>query len=174
MSSTSGSGPVPGRDPEPGSGPADTTSAGQPVGPPAGPTADGRDGGRTGSGTVRSDEHRIKPAKTSAAAALALAFGVAAVVSVVSVVLSPFALILGLVAVVLGVLGMKAAKKVGVTGRGVALAGLVLGALAFLLAVAAAIGVTTFLNDRTAVERLEQRLEALREDLPTDVEVPEP
>jgi len=122
----------------------------------------------------RRDEQRLKPAKTSAAAAFSLVFGVAALLSVLTVILSPLGLLLGIVGIVLGVIGMKMAKRVGVTGKGVAVGGLVLSVLAVLLASAALIGVTTLLNDDAAVTRLEEQVQELRDGLPQDVEVPQP
>ncbi len=121
-------------------------------------------------------EQRVstKPAKTSAAAAFALVFGLSALLSVLTVILSPLGLVLGLIGIALGVVGMKMAKRPGVTGKGVAIAGLVLSVLAVLLTVAIAIGLTTFVNDDSAVNRLEQQVERLRDQLPTDVNVPQP
>lgn len=124
--------------------------------------------------TYEDERHIVKPAKTSAAAVFSLVFGLSALLSVLTVILGPLALVLGIIGVLLGVVGLKMAKRPGVTGKGVAIGGLVLSTLALLLAVAAAIGVTTFLNDEQAVERLEQRIEQLRNELPSDVEVPQP
>ena len=115
-----------------------------------------------------------KPAKTSAAAVFALVFGLSALLSVLTVILSPLGLVLGLIGIALGVVGVKMAKRPGVTGKGVAIAGLVLSVLTVLLAVAIAIGLTTFVNDDSAVNRLEQQVERLRGQLPTDVNVPQP
>jgi len=121
-------------------------------------------------------EQRVitKRAKTSAAATFALVFGVAALMAVLTVVLSPLALLLGLIGIVLGVVGMKMTKRTGITGKGLAIAGLVLSVLALLLAAAAAIGITTVLNDERMVQRIEQRLQDVRNDLPQNVEVPQP
>ena len=119
-------------------------------------------------------EHRTKPAKTSAAAAFALVFGVAALIAVLTVILAPVALVLSLIGIVLGIVGMKMAKRVGITGKTVALGGLVLSVLSLLLAVTAAIGVTTFLNNDAAVTRMENEVSQLRDKLPTDVNVPQP
>lgn len=131
---------------------------------------------RTAARGERRDEQRqvLKPAKTSAAAAFSLVFGVSALLSVLTVLLSPLGVVLGLIGIVLGVVGMKMAKRVGVTGKGVAIGGLVLSVLAVLAGAAALIGVTTILNDDAAVERLEQRVEQMRDDLPQDVDVPQP
>ncbi|WP_177891215.1 DUF4190 domain-containing protein [Vallicoccus soli] len=131
---------------------------------------DDRDARRSG-GVEHRESH--KPAKTSAAAVFALVFGLAALLSVLTVILSPLGLVLGIIGIVLGIVGMKMAGRVGVTGKGVAIGGLVLSILAVLLAAVLAAGVTTFLNDEGAVDRLEQRIEDLRDDLPQDVEVPE-
>lgn len=131
-----------------------------------------------GDGTGEPDEKDVdqrttdpKPAKTSAAAAIALALGVAALVLVLTVLLSPVALVLG---IVLGIVGIKMAKKVGVTGKGVAITGLVLSVISVLLASTLAIGLTTFLNNEGAVNRLERQVENLKDKLPDDVQVPTP
>jgi hypothetical protein len=119
-------------------------------------------------------EERIRPAKTSAAAAFALVFGVSALLSVLTVIVGPLGIVLALVGIVLGVVGIRNAKRVGVTGRGVAAGGLVLSVLALLIAAAVAAGVTFFINDDQAVDRLEQQVEQLRDQLPDDVNVPQP
>ena len=121
-------------------------------------------------------EERVstKPAKTSTAAVFALVFGLAALLSVLTIILSPLGLLLGLIGIVLAAFGMKMAKRPGVTGKGVAIGGLVLSALAVLLAAALAIGVTTFINDDSAVNRLEQQVQKLRDQVPTAVNVPQP
>lgn len=122
--------------------------------------------------SVRQDsdfEHRSKSAKTSAAAAFALVFGVSALICVLAVILSPVGLVLSIVGIILGVVGMKMAKKPGVTGKGVAIGGLVLSVLALLGAISIAIGLTTFLNNEQAVTRLENTVSDLRGELPTSV-----
>ncbi|MGW0433583.1 hypothetical protein ACWDV4_13725 [Micromonospora sp. NPDC003197] len=105
-------------------------------------------------------------AKTSAAATFALVFGVAGLLSALTVILSTLGLILGIIGIVLAVIGMKMARRPGVTGRGVALGGLVLSILAVLIGVAFLAGVTTFLNDRAAVDRLQREVDYLRDELP--------
>jgi|GEM_PF-2042052 uncharacterized protein HemX len=118
-------------------------------------------------------EERVvtKPAKTSAAAAFSLVFGTAALLSVLTLVLGPLGLVLGLIGLVLGVVGMRQGSKPGITGRGVGIAGLVLSLVAILLAAASALGVSYVLNDEQMVNRLEQRLEQLRDQLPSDIEI---
>ncbi|MEH1016414.1 hypothetical protein V6U90_25330 [Micromonospora sp. CPCC 206060] len=119
-------------------------------------------------------DHPIRPAsgraapaaKTSAAAAFALVFGVAALISVLTVILSSVGLLLGIIGLILGIVGMRMARRPGVTGRGVAIGGLVLSLLAVLIALAFAAGVTTFLNNEDAVNRLERQVEDLRDKLP--------
>jgi hypothetical protein len=109
---------------------------------------------------------RVVAAKTSAAAAFALVFGVAALISVATAILSPVGLVLGLIGIVLGVVGLRMARRPGVTGKGVAVGGLVLSVLAVLLAAAFAAGVSTYLNDEGAVDRLQQQVDDLRDRLP--------
>jgi len=136
--------------------------------------ASGRDNNVVEERNIEQRTTEPKPAKTSAAAAFALALGVAALVLVLTVLLAPVALILGIIGIILGVVGLKMAKKVGITGKGVALAGLVLSAIAVLLAGALAIGLTTFLNNEGAVNRLERQVEQLKDKLPDNVDVPTP
>ncbi|MEU4645145.1 DUF4190 domain-containing protein [Micromonospora sp. NPDC023814] len=104
-------------------------------------------------------------AKTSAAAAFALVFGVAALISVLTVILSWIGLLLGIIGVILGIVGLKMARRPGVTGRGVALGGLVLSALAVLIGLAFAAGITTFLNNESAVDRIQRQVDDLRDRL---------
>jgi hypothetical protein len=115
-----------------------------------------------------------KPARTSAAAAFALAVGTAAFVCVLIVILSPIGLVLGIIGLILGVLGVRAARRVGITGKGVAIAGLVLSALAIVISIAFAAGVVTVLNNDSAVDRIEQQVDQMRDKLPDHVEVPQP
>ena len=119
-------------------------------------------------------EERIKPAKTSAAAAFALVFGVSSLIAVLTVLFGPLAIVLSIIGIILGVVGIKNSKRVGVTGRGVAIGGLVLSVISLLLGVAMAAGLTFFLNNGQAVDRLEQQVENLKEQLPDNVNIPQP
>jgi hypothetical protein len=105
-------------------------------------------------------------AKTSPVAAFALVFGVAALFCVLAVIYAPVGLVLGIIGLILGVLALRMTRRPGLTGRGVAIGGLVLSALAVLVAIAFAAGVTTFLNNEKAVDRLERQVEDLRDKLP--------
>ncbi len=117
-------------------------------------------------------EQRVLPAKTSAAAVFALVFGVSALLSVLTLLLAPLAVVLAIIGIILGVIGLKMAKRVGVTGRGVALGGLVLSLIAVVLAGTIAAGVTTVLNNKQAVNRLDKQIQKLRDNLPTKVTTP--
>ncbi len=119
-------------------------------------------------------EERIRPAKTSAAAAFALVFGVSAIITVLTVILGPVAIVLAIIGIILGIIGIRNSKRVGVTGKGVAIGGLVLSVVALLLGVALAAGITFYLNDEQAVNRLEQQVENLRDQLPDNVNIPQP
>ncbi|SCL70198.1 hypothetical protein GA0070606_5322 [Micromonospora citrea] len=121
---------------------------------------------RRGAAPTRSAERGAgTSAKTSAAAAFALVFGVAALISVLTVILSWIGLLLGIIGVILGIVGLRMAGRPGVTGRGVAIGGLVLSALAVLIGLAFAAGVTTVLNDEGAVDRIQREVDDLRDKL---------
>ncbi|MEO3778279.1 DUF4190 domain-containing protein [Micromonospora sp. B11E3] len=126
--------------------------------PPAGGSANQPTGPRRGAtGTA---------AKTSAAATFALVFGVSALICVLTAILAPAGLVLGVIGIVLGIIGVRMTRRPGVTGRGVDIGGLVLSVIAVGLALAFAAGLTTFLNNEGAVNRLERRVQDLRHDLP--------
>ena len=124
------------------------------------------------SGSRSTDAVRADDVKTSAAAVFGLVFGLSALITVLAIVLAPVALVLGLIGLVVSIVGIKMAGRRGITGKGVAIGGLVLSVLSLLLAGAIAAGVTFFLNDQSAVDRLEQQISDLRDQLPSDVEVP--
>ena len=65
-------------------------------------------------------EERIRPAKTSAAAAFALVFGVSALLSVLTIIVGPLGIVLAIIGIILGIVGIRNARRVGVTGKGVA------------------------------------------------------
>ncbi len=120
------------------------------------------------------EEHRILPAKTSTMAVFALVVGLTAFYAFLTVLLSPLALVLSIVGLLLGIGGLRRASEQGVTGKGVAISGIVLSVIALVGSIVLAAGVTTFLNDDAAVQRLENRVQDLRDGLPTDVEIPQP
>ncbi|HVQ87027.1 MAG TPA: DUF4190 domain-containing protein [Actinomycetes bacterium] len=122
----------------------------------------------------RIDEKRVKPAKTSIAAVFALIVGLSAVYAVLTVLLSPVGLVLSLIGIALGIAGIRMTRQIGVTGRGVATSGLVLSVIALIGSIVLAAGVTTFLNDDAAVNRLENGVENMRQNLPQDVNIPQP
>jgi hypothetical protein len=120
------------------------------------------------------EEHRILPAKTSTMAVFALVVGLTALYAFLTVVLAPLALVLSIVGLLLGIGGVRRAREQGVTGKGVAISGIVLSVIALVGSIVLAAGVTTFLNDDAAVQRLENRVQDLRDGLPRDVEIPQP
>ena len=117
------------------------------------------------------EEHRVMPAKTSIAAVLALVLGLTSVYMLLTVLLAPVAIVLSIVGVILGVLGYRAARTMGVTGKGVAITGLILSILALAGGIVLVAGVTTYLNDEDAVQRLENWVQDIRDDLPQNVEI---
>lgn len=116
-------------------------------------------------------EHRLKPAKTSAAATFALVFGLAALFCALTAILAPAAVLFGIVGIVLGVVGRKKATLVGVTGRGVALGGLITAVLGLLLGAAVLAGVAVLVNSESGLDRLQTQLEKLQDKAPSPAEV---
>jgi hypothetical protein len=113
----------------------------------------------------------VKPPKTSAAAVFALVFGLISLFAALLALLAPLAVVFGLIGLVLGIVGISKAKHVNVTGKGVAIGGLVLSVIGLLLGVALLIGVTIFANF-VGLDQLEQRIQDVRGEIPT--ELPEP
>lgn len=108
-------------------------------------------------------EERTKPARTSIAAALALAVSVAALVCALVVILGPLGLVLGIVGIVLSIFGIRNGGKHGITGRGMAIAALAISIIAAVLGGAVVAGISTFLTNEAAVQRLEDQLNQWRD-----------
>ena len=119
------------------------------------------------------ERHRVLPAKTSAAAAFALVFGVSALFCALTGILAPVAVVLGLIGIVLGIVGMKKGRLPGVTGRGVAIGGLVTALLGLLLGAAVLAGAAVFVNDSSNLDRLQGWIDDARSSLPSGSEVVE-
>ncbi|WBB67548.1 hypothetical protein [Micromonospora sp. WMMD812] len=102
------------------------------------------------------------PAKTSAAATFALVFGVSALICVLTAILAWAGIILGIIGIIVGIFGLRMAARPGVTGRGVTIGGLTLSIIALILGLVFIAGVTTFLNNEGAVDRLQQQVDDLR------------
>ena len=92
-----------------------------------------------------------------------------ALFSVLTIFLASLALILSIVGIILGIVGMRMAKRVGVTGRGVAMGGLLLAVLALILSITVTAGVTTVLNNKSAVDRINKQVQKLEKNLPSKV-----
>lgn len=121
--------------------------------------------------TLRHEE-LVKPAKTSAAAVFGLVFGLSALFSVLTVILGPLGIVLSIIGIVVAIFGIRNARRPGVTGRGTAIGGLVLSIIALLLGAAMALGLTFFLNDQQALNRVENQVQQWSNNLPTEVQVP--
>lgn len=114
----------------------------------------------------------MQRAKTSAAAAFALVFGLSALFCTLIVFLAPLGVLFGLIALILGIAGIVMSNRAGITGKGVAVGGLVLGLLGLLLGAAILAGVAVYVNDPENIERIEQQLQQLREEVPTEIPNP--
>ncbi len=111
--------------------------------------------------------HKIK---TSVAAVFALVFAlVCALVCALTVLLSPAALVLGVIALILAAAGLAMSRRPHVTGKGVAIGGLVTGLLALIVSGALIGGAATVLNNRSAVDRLDKQVQKLKDKLPNAV-----
>lgn len=119
---------------------------------------------RTRPGKVAT-EYR-KKARTSTAAAFALAISSAAAVLTLLAVFFPIAPILGVIGLLLGIVGIRAAKRPDITGRGVCVSAIVLSLFSIVMGVLFAAGVVTVLNDQNAVNRIERQVENLHDRLP--------
>jgi hypothetical protein len=111
--------------------------------------------------------------KTSAAAVFALVFGLSALFCALTAFLAPLGVAFGLIALILGIVGIVMSNRPGVTGKGVAIGGLVTGLLGLLLGAAILVGAAVYFNDPENIDRIERQLEQLREDLPTEVPSPD-
>ena len=123
-------------------------------------------------GTHGGDHHtEMRPAKTSAAAVFALVFGLAALFCALTAILSPAAVVFGILGIVLGIVGLKMAKRVGVTGKGVAIGGLVTAVLGLLLGGAVIGGLSALVNDEQRLDQLQNQIDELRSDVPSTDEL---
>jgi len=116
-------------------------------------------------------DHGLGKYKTSAAAAFALVFGVTALFSALTAILAPVAVVLGIIGIILGIAGMKMAKRPHVTGRGVAIGGLVTALLGLLLGGAVLGGLAAVVNNQKAVDRISTQLDKLKAELPSGSEI---
>ena len=117
--------------------------------------------------TGTTSDHGLTHAKTSAAAVFSLVFGLAALFCALTAILSPAAVLFGVIGVVLGIVGLKMAKRVGVTGKGVAIGGLVTALLGLLIGGSVLGGLSALVNDEARLDQLQNRIDDLRADLPS-------
>ena len=112
-----------------------------------------------------------RPAKTSAAAVFGLVFGLAALFCALTGILAPAALVFGIIGLVLAVVGLKMAKRAGVTGRGVAIGGLVTSLIGLVLGGVVLAGITAVVNDQKQLDRIQNYIDDARSNLPSTDEV---
>ena len=125
--------------------------------------------------TVRPTDrpHGVLPAKTSVAAAFGLVFGLAALFCALTAILAPAAVLFGIIGIIVAIAGMKMAKRPGVTGKGVAIGGLVTAVLGLLLGAAVLAGAAVVVNDEQRLNQLENQIADLRSDLPSANQISE-
>jgi len=111
------------------------------------------------------------PAKTSAAAVFALVFGLAALFCALTAILSPAAVVFAVLGLILAGAGLKMANKPGVTGKGVAIGGLVTALLGLLLGGVVIGGLAAVVNDKTQLDRIQHYIDNARAKLPSTQQV---
>ena len=100
-------------------------------------------------------------------------FGLAALFCALTAILAPAAVVFGLIGLILGVVGLKMARRVGVTGKGVAIGGLVTAVLGLLLGLAVMAGAAVFVNDEARLDQLQTWIDDARGNIPSGSEVVE-
>jgi hypothetical protein len=123
-----------------------------------------------GTDSTRRDTH-LSHAKTSAAATFALVFGLAALFCALTGILAPAAIVFGIIGIVLGIAGLKMSKRPGVTGHGVAIGGLVTAVLGLLLGGLVTAGAAAIVNDDAQLDRISNKIDQLRDDVPSGDQV---
>ena len=123
-------------------------------------------------------EHRVVPAKTksaktSAAAVFGLVFGLAALFCALTAILAPAAVVFGVIGLILSIVGFKMTKRLGVTGKGVALGGLITSLLGLALGAAVLAGAAAIVNDEARLDQLQQFIDDARDNAPSTTELRE-
>lgn len=85
--------------------------------------------------------------KTSAAATFALVFGLSSLYAGLTAVLFPLAILFGIIGIILGIAGINYAKRPGVTGGSLAVAGLILAIIGLLIGIAVVVLGATFSDE---------------------------
>jgi hypothetical protein len=129
-----------------------------------------RTSGRALSGTDAASV--VTQPKTSAGAVFALVFGLSALFSALTGLLAPLAILLGIVAIVLSVFGILMSRQPQITGKGVAIGGLVLGLLGLLISLGLIGGLLAFLSNDANRARIENRIEQVRQQISSTQPVP--
>lgn len=118
--------------------------------------------------------HEMRPAraaKTSAAAVFGLVFGLAALFCALTALLAPAAVVFGIIGLILAFVGLKMAKRVGITGRGVAIGGLITSLLGLILGGVIIGGLTAVVNDKSQLDRVQKYVDDARAKLPSTEQV---
>jgi len=117
------------------------------------------------------DSRPAPAAKTSAAAVFALVFGLAALFCALTAILSPAAILFGIIGLILAVAGLKMAKRPGITGKSVAVGGLVTALLGLILGGVVIGGLTAIVNNKSQLDRVQSYIDDARAKLPSTDQV---
>lgn len=121
--------------------------------------------------TTSYESRPARTAKTSAAAVFALVFGLAALFCALTGLLAPAAIVFGIIGLVLAVVAFKKVKLPGVTGKGVAIGGLVTALLGLVLGGVLLGGAVALVNNQSQLDRIQRYIDNARADLPSTSEV---
>ncbi len=122
-------------------------------------------------GQQQTDIRRAPAAKTSAAAVFALVFGLAALFCALTAILSPAAILFGIIGLILAVAGLKMAKRPGITGKGVAVGGLITALLGLILGGIVIGGLAAVVNNKSQLDRIQSYLDDAHTKLPSTDQV---
>ncbi|MEE8600697.1 hypothetical protein [Euzebya tangerina] len=130
-----------------------------------GVVAEERRDATTATGVVTADD-----AVTGTSATLALVFGLGAVIAALAPAFTPLAVLLGLLSLLLGIVGLVSTRKPNVTGRALAVIGLLLGLLGAGVGAAAIAGYPIDgVNDQSTADDLQRNGQDIRDQIIEDL-----
>lgn len=135
---------------------------------------DARDSVRTRSRDTADTAQEVRPtrpAKTSAAAVFGLVFGLAALFCALTGILAPAAIVFGVIGLIVAIVGVKMAKRAGITGKGVAIGGILTSLIGIVLGGVVLAGATAVVNNQQQLDRVQRYIDDARSNLPSTDDV---
>ncbi len=97
-------------------------------------------------------------------------FGLAALFCALTGILAPAAVLFGIIGLILAFAGFKMVKRLGITGKGVAIGGLITSLLGLLLGAAVLAGAAVYVNDQ-GLDRLQQQFDNAVDNAPSGSDI---